>query len=324
LSAGDVLYALVGATATGKTDLAERLADDLGAEIVCADSRQVFADLDLGTGKPSVDERAARPHHLFDALQLGEAASAGWYAREAARAIDGIRSRGRLPLLVGGAGLYLKALQQGLAPEPAIDPTLRARLRTAYRELPLEELRARLSALAPESAQRIRPADRQRLSRALEVVEGSGRTLGWWQRQPVAPPVTGEWRVIEVRLDTAELDRRIAARTRGMFEHGLIEETRALSERGLEPKLRKLRAVGYDEALDLLAGRITREEAESRTRLRTRQLAKRQRTWFRHQIEARILDGSAREADLVAGARRGFESGRAEGPPAVDTPRGSA
>jgi len=304
-----ILFALVGATATGKTEVGERIADALGAEIVCADSRQVFADLDLGTGKPSPDERAARPHHLFEALSLDERPSAGWYARAAARAIEEIRSRGRRPLLVGGAGLYLRALREGLAPEPALDPDLRTRLRESHRDAPLAELRARLERLDPESAARIRPADRQRTSRALEVVEGSGHPLGWWQRQPGETPVAGEWRVVELRAEPAALDRRIAERTAWMFANGLLEETRGLIERGLDTALRRLRAVGYDEALDLLEDRLSRADAEARTRLRTRQLAKRQRTWFRHQIEARVLEMDGAIGDLAARVRRELEAG---------------
>ena len=296
------ILALAGATATGKTELAERLAAELGAEIVCADSRQVFAELDLGTGKPSAAERASQPHHLFDALSLAERPSAGWFARAACGAFASIRARGRLPLLVGGAGLYLRALQEGLSAEPQLDPAARLGLAAEHDALSLEDLRARLERLDPASAARLKPRDRQRMRRALEVAELSGKPLGWWQAQPVRPPVAGEWRVIEVRVEPAEVSRRIERRTAWMFANGLVEETGDLVARGFGPALRRLRAVGYDEALALLAGNCSREHAEIRTSQRTRQLAKRQRTWFRHQVEATVLDGEADFPERLAAA----------------------
>jgi tRNA dimethylallyltransferase len=154
-------------------------------------------------------------------------------------------------------------------------------------------LHAELSAVDPESAARLAPADLQRIVRALEVWRTSGRTLTWWHRQPSAAPLAARWRVLQLVAPAEDLAEGIARRTRGMFASGLIEETRALRERGLEAPLVALRAVGYDEALALLDGRLTREEAEARTSLRTRQLAKRQTTWFRHQIHAARLDSRA-------------------------------
>jgi len=299
------VIAVVGATATGKTDLAEALAEAIGGEVVCADSRQVFRELDIGTGKPAPAERAARPHHLFDALALGERASAGWYARAAGEACAAIHARGRTPVLVGGSGLYLRAAQHGLSGEPPHDPAVRARLREECERLGPEALHERLAHVDPVTAARLEPRDRQRVTRALEVHEASGRPLSWWHAHRGEPAVAGEWHVVELTMDPAALGERIARRTRWMFESGLVEETRALVEAGREPALRALCAVGYDEALDLLAGRITRAEAEERTGLRTRQLAKRQRTWFRHQVEAVRLDVEEREnADLASAVLR--------------------
>jgi tRNA dimethylallyltransferase len=283
---GPLVVAVVGATATGKTELAEALAAALGGEVICADSRQVFRELEIGTGKPAPRERAARPHHLFDALTLGQRPSAGWYASAAGAICAVIHGRGRTPVLVGGSGLWLRAAQHGLSGEPPHDPAVRERIRqTLEREGP-ESLHARLTRVDPATAARLKPRDRQRISRALEVYEASGRPLSWWHAREGGPVVAGEWRVFELTLEPRGLDERIGRRTRWMFDSGLVEETRALIEAGMEPALRALRAVGYDEALDLLASRITRAEAEARTNLRTRQLAKRQRTWFRHQVEA--------------------------------------
>jgi tRNA dimethylallyltransferase len=304
------ILALVGATATGKTDLGERLAEALDAEIVCADSRQVFGELDLGTGKPSAADRAARPHHLYDALALEERPSAGWFAREAARTIEGIRARGRTPLLVGGAGLYLRALREGLAEVPEAGEEARAELRREHAALPVEELRARLAQRDPESTARLGPRDRQRLSRALEVVELTGETLGAWHARPAAPLVTGEWRVAELQLPADVVAQNIQERTRWMFDHGLIDEVRALVAGGREAALRRLRAVAYDEALDLLAGTRTRGDAERRTNERTRQLAKRQRTWFRHRFHGVPIEN---DNNAIASVVRLFRSGAGAG-----------
>jgi len=296
----DTILALVGATATGKTEVGELLAEALGAEIVCADSRQMFRELDVGTGKPSKTERAARPHHLFDAWSIGDSVSAGEYARRAAAVIRQIRSRSRPPLLVGGAGLYLRALRHGLSQEPALDPEERARLRADLAAQPVEALHARLASQDPERAGRLRRRDRQRITRALEVVELSGRPLGWWHARPPQPPLVGEWRVVELCTPPAELARRIERRTSWMFANGLLDEARAVREAGLESELRRLRAVGYDEALELLEGRLSREQAEALTALRTRQLAKRQRTWFRHQFASERLETEGKNPDSLA------------------------
>ena len=290
------VIAIVGATATGKTDLAERLAEAIGGELVCADSRQVFRELEIGTGKPAPAERAARPHHLFDALTLGQRPSAGWYAQAVGAACGIIHSRGRTPVLVGGSGLWVRAAQHGLSDEPPHDAQVRARIQAELERIGPESLHQRLALVDPATAARLSPRDRQRITRALEVHDASGRPLSWWHEREGKPAVAGEWRVFELTLEPASLDERIAHRTRWMFETGLTEETRALVETGREAPLRALRAVGYDEALELLAGRLSRAEAEERTNLRTRQLAKRQRTWFRHQIEGVRLEGEGRGA----------------------------
>jgi tRNA dimethylallyltransferase len=194
-------------------------------------------------------------------------------------------------VLVGGSGLWLRAAQHGLSGEPTHDAEVRARIQAELGSVGPEALHERLALMDPVTAARLSPRDRQRITRALEVHEASGRPLSWWQERRGEPAVAGEWRVFELTFAPESLDERIARRTRWMFESGLIEETQALVAAGQEAPLRALRAVGYDEALELLAGRMSPAEAEARTNLRTRQLAKRQRTWFRHQIEAVRLDG---------------------------------
>ncbi|MGH7741512.1 MAG: tRNA (adenosine(37)-N6)-dimethylallyltransferase MiaA [Candidatus Eiseniibacteriota bacterium] len=303
------LIALVGCTATGKTEVAEFVAAALGGEVVCADSRQVFRELDVGTGKPSPEQRAARPHHLFEALtvaaytgQRGAAphATAGWYARVAAETCAGIHARGNTPVLVGGSGLYLRAAQRGLAPTPAIDPETRARLTRELAAGGAAALHERLAGCDPDAARSIHASDAQRITRALEVNESTGHSMRWWREQPSSAAVQGRWHVFQLGAEPAELRRRIAARTRWMFDNGLIEETRALIERDMSAALGRLRAIGYDEALELLAGRSSREAAEERTDLRTAQLAKRQRTWFRHQVESESLAADGRGAAALA------------------------
>jgi tRNA dimethylallyltransferase len=300
------IVAVVGATATGKTALGEALAEALDGEVVCADSRQVFRELEIGTGKPSHAERAARPHHLFDALSLGERASAGWYLEQARVACAEIHARDRLAVLVGGSGLYLDAAMRGLAPEPSHDPAVRARLRAELEREGPEALHRRLAVLDPEIARRLEPRDAQRVTRALEVAEASGRPLSAWHREGRAGAVLGPWRVLELTCPPRDLGVRIERRTRAMFDSGLVEETRTLVAAGLRDPLERLRAVGYDEALALLDGRLARAAAEARVNLRTRQLAKRQRTWFRHQVEpaviTRLAMAGASPRDLIEAA----------------------
>ena len=280
------IVAIVGVTASGKTDLGESLAESIGGEVVCADARQVFRDLDAGTGKPTPAARTARPHHLFDLLELGERPSAGGWARQARATCEAIAQRGGMPVLVGGSGLYLASLMGGLHDEPPHDAAVRERLRAEREALGPEALHARLAGIDPDTAARLAVRDGQRIVRALEVAEASGKPLSWWHAQQPAPPIEADWRVLELTCAPEVLAQRIDARTLAMFEGGLVGETRALIERGLEAELVALRAIGYDEAMDLIAGRISADDARARTNVRTRQLAKRQRTWFRHQVKA--------------------------------------
>lgn len=297
------VVALVGATATGKTAAGEALADALGAEVVCCDSRQVFAELQVGTGKPSPAERAARPHHLFDALALGARPSAGWYAGVAREACAAISARGALPLLVGGTGLYLAALMRGIAASPPHDASLRAGLAAALEGEGAAALHRRLAEVDPTTAARLAPRDAQRVTRALEVWQATGRPLSWWHAHRHRPGLAARWRVIELTATPAELAPRIETRTRWMFDHGLVEETRAIVEAGAEAALSALRAVGYDEALAVAGGRLDRASAEAITSRRTRQLAKRQRTWFRHQTDAvRVGTGGRTMREVIAAA----------------------
>jgi len=286
------VVALVGATAAGKTALAETLAPRLAGEVVCADARQVFIELEKGTGKPTPAERAVLPHHLFDWLSLGERPTAGGWARAAASVCEGCFARGTVPVLVGGSGLYVEALQRGLHPEPPADTGVRARLQSECESSGVEAMHARLTRLDPDAARSLKPRDRQRVLRALEVVEVSGHTLGWWREHAREAPLAADWHAFQLVVEPAALRVRITARTEAMWRDGLLEETRALVAAGLEEPLRRLSAIGYDEAREVLGGRLAPEAEMQAMSLRTGQLAKRQRTWFRHQFAAIPLDGA--------------------------------
>lgn len=291
------LLAIVGATATGKTAISEAVARHVGGEIVCADARQVYAELEIGTGKPTMAERAALPHHLFDARRLGDDTSAGWWARTASATCEAIWSSGATPVLVGGSGLYVDALRRGLFTEPPKDESVRERLRVELATEGPERLHAQLAEVDAKTAARLAPRDGQRIVRALEVWHASGEPLSAWHQRPRTGALVADWRIVEVTCEAGELDRRIAPRTRAMFDGGLIEETRALMSGGRTTALGALRAIGYDEAMGEIAGECDRAEAERRTNLRTRQLAKRQRTWFRHQLGDEILRCDGRDVD---------------------------
>jgi tRNA dimethylallyltransferase len=212
-------------------------------------------------------------------------------------------------VLVGGSGLYLRAFLTGLAPTPPHDPAVRARLRADLAAGGPEVLHARLRGVDPVSAGRIGARDAQRITRALEVHEVTGHALSWWHALAPEPGEERDARLIEVVVEPSRLRPRIAARTRAMFAGGLIEETRALRERGAGEALLRLRAIGYDEAMAVLDGRLDPEAAATRVDVRTAQLAKRQRTWFRHQIDAVRVDASALDTgDLVSAVREALRA----------------
>jgi tRNA dimethylallyltransferase len=270
----------------------------------------VFSELEIGTGKPDRSERAAVPHHLFDALRLGESASAGWYAAALAPVLTGIRGREKVPILVGGSGLYLNAAREGLTAEPPRDEELRARLREQLAADGAAALHRRLAEVDAASAERLHPNDGQRIVRALEVYEASGRPLSWWHAQGRQGGDGHPWRVFELEVEPFVLNRRIRERSEWMFANGLVEETRALLEAGRGDALRALHAIGYDEALDVIEDRSSITRATKDTSLRTRQLAKRQRTWFRHQVDAVRIDATDGDVSgLCAYIRAAIDTG---------------
>jgi tRNA dimethylallyltransferase len=276
------LVAVVGPTASGKSALALRLARVRSGEIVSCDSLQVYRGLDIGSAKPSPEERAEVRHHLVDVADPDEPFSAATYARLARVAVADIAARGRLPVVAGGTGLYLRALLQGLFEGPARDEALRARLEALAERFGDARLHQLLGNVDPEAAERIRPRDRVRVVRALEVYYATGRPITEGQRGG-AEPLRG-FRVLVLGLDPdrAALREAVAKRTRDMLARGLVEEARGLVGR-YGPDLRPLQSIGYRQALAVVRGAMSVEEAERSIVTDTMRFAKRQKTWFRHQ-----------------------------------------
>jgi tRNA dimethylallyltransferase len=288
-----------------KSALGVRLALEVGAEIVSCDSLQVYRGLDIGSAKPSVAERAGVPHHLLDVADPGEDFSAARYAALARAALADIAARGRPALVVGGAGLYLRALLSGLFEGPGRDEMLRARLERWADRFGDERLHARLARVDPESALRLAPRDRLRVVRALEVFRATRRPLHEHFRAQSA--ALRGYRVLVLVLDPPreELRARVEARTAQMLAHGLVDEVRSLLARGLSPAARPLQAIGYRQALHVLAGRLDAAQARRDIVQATLRYAKRQRTWFRHQAVAQWHA----HADEAARAARAFWGG---------------
>ncbi|MBS0378552.1 MAG: tRNA (adenosine(37)-N6)-dimethylallyltransferase MiaA [Proteobacteria bacterium] len=288
---------LYGPTGTGKTDWAVALAAELPVEIVSVDSALVYRGLDIGTAKPSAALRARVPHHLIDLCDPSESYSAGRFVRDALAAVAGIEGRGRIPLLVGGTMLYLRALFDGLATLPEASPALRAQLDQRAATLGWPALHAQLAALDPAAARRIAPNDAQRIQRALEVCLSTGRPISELQRS-TASPLAGR-RVLRYGLlpgDRSILHERLAQRFKTMMEAGFLDEVRALYARGdltaLHPAIR---SVGYRQLWAHLAGTGSLAEAVDRGIAATRQLAKRQLTWMRSDPSGIRLDPQRRE-----------------------------
>ena len=277
------LVAVVGPTASGKSALALRLARACSGEIVSCDSLQVYRGLDIGSAKPTVEERAEVKHHLVDVADPAEAFSAASYARLARVALGEIAARGRLAIVAGGTGLYLRALLRGLFEGPSRDEALRGRLELLAVRFGDARLHRLLARVDPEAAARIRPRDRVRVVRALEVYRVTGRPISEQQRQGAEPLQGFRGIVVGLDPDRATLRRAVETRTREMLARGLVEEVRGLLGRGYGPDLRPLRAIGYRQAVAVVRGEMTVAEAESAIVTETMRFAKRQRTWFRHQ-----------------------------------------
>lgn len=274
---------LMGPTASGKSAVALELAARLPVEIVSVDSAQVFRGMDIGTAKPGTTERAAVPHHLIDIVEPTESYSAARFRADALRLLREITSRGRIPLLVGGTMLYFKALREGLSVLPQADDSVRAAIETEASGRGWPALHAELARVDPATASRLKPADSQRIQRALEVFRITGHPMSELLGRREAEPLP--YRLVQIALlpsDRAALHRRIEARFIAMLKKGLVEELRSLRKRyALRPGLPSMRCVGYRQAWQFLEGEITEAELRDQGIYASRQLAKRQLTWLR-------------------------------------------
>jgi len=295
---GPRIIVLSGPTASGKSDLAMALARIFPLEIVNADSMQVYRFLDIGTAKPSLEERAEVPHHLIDVADPDEPYNAGRYVADAERAIAEIVSRGKAPLVVGGTGLYLRALLRGLDPAPA-DPAVRAALDRRWEEEGGQALHAELARIDPETAARVHPADRLRVVRALEIARVAGIPAGRSRTAWAAD--RGKYRSLFLALwpERGLLYRRIDARTEEMFRKGLVNEVRGLLGQGYGRGLKPMGGLGYRQAVAHLLDGVSLPEAVESTKRDTRRYAKRQLTWLASEPDLDRVDPGGPSGDVA-------------------------
>ena len=274
---------IAGPTASGKSALALKLARETGAVVVNADSMQVYADLRLLTARPTPDEEAQAEHRLYGVADAAEAWSVGRWLRAAVAVLDELKREGRPVVMVGGTGLYFRALTQGLADIPPVPEAVRAALTERFAGEGEAAFRAALAAVDADAAARIAPGDRQRLVRALSVHAATGAALSDWRAatRPVLAP--GDYEALVLEPDRAELYRRCDARLQVMLDKGLLAEVEALAARGRAPTLPAMKATGLREFIACLEGRATLAQALEAAQRETRRYAKRQLTWFRNQ-----------------------------------------
>src|SRR3954469_18720566 len=276
---------IAGPTASGKSALALELAQKTGGVVINTDSMQVYRDLSIITARPTMEEEARVPHRLYGHVDAAVNFSAGAWVADAEKVLAEARAERRLPIFIGGSGLYFKALTRGLSAVPPIAPEIRDAVRARLERDGVEALHAELARRDRVSAERLKPRDRTRIARALEVVEATGRTLPDWHREglpPLLPP--DEFSALFLAPEREQLYARIDARFDAMLEAGALEEVAALAGRKLDPLLPAMKAHGVPALIRYLGGEITREQAAEIGRADTRHYAKRQFTWFRHQL----------------------------------------
>lgn len=304
------MIVIAGPTGVGKSDLALRLAETVGGEIVNYDSVQIYRGFDIGSAKPSREVRARVPHHLFDIVDATDEFNAADYGRLARSTCEDITARGKVPILVGGTFFYLRALLTGLPEMPGRDEELRGRLRRiAQTARGPARLHRWLSKIDPQSGRKIAPADRHRVERALEVWIRSGRPISSWERESdetTALKASGALK-LALMIDRPQLVAALNARVEAMYAAGLIDETRGLLER-FPRTARPFGTIGYREAAAVVAGEMTRETAIEETKRRTRAYAKRQMTWLRSERNVHWIEAADREKAFAAALRQIEES----------------
>lgn len=298
-----LLVVLLGPTASGKTALSLAVAERFHGEIINCDSVAVYRELDIGTAKPSPEERSRAPHHLFDIVDPSSPMTAGEYARQARQVLGEIRDRDHLPIVVGGTGLYLRALVEGLFAGPERSESLRERLRKRHEQHGSVYLHRLLQRMDPEAAHNIHPNDASKLIRAVEVCIAARKPMSdLWEEG--RDPLTG-FRILRIGLDPDRkaLYDRINERAEEMFARGLVQETGALLGKYGRSK-GPLSSLGYRQAVELLEGKLTREQAIAAAQQGHRNYAKRQMTWFRREPDVRWLRGFGDDAEVQAEALR--------------------
>lgn len=289
---------ILGPTAVGKSELAVALALRLGGEIISADARAIYKDLNIGTAKPPACLREKVPHHLIDFLDPTERYDVMRFRRDVIRAIEEIRARGKMPIVVGGSTLYISALTGTFFAGPKADPQIRQRLEAQ----PQEHLRQRLEEIDPEAAQRIHPNDRVRTIRALEVYELTGLPISRWHKESQVP-FPYHFTKIGLTLDRRVLYERINARVDQMLAAGLLEEAKALKAK-LTPEMPAYRTIGYEELFEYLDGKISYDEAVRLIKKHTREYAKRQIIYFKRIPDVRWIDVTGKSLEEVLEAVR--------------------
>jgi tRNA dimethylallyltransferase len=273
------LPVIVGPTAVGKTALAVQVASRIKAEVISADSRQIYRRMDIGTAKPTKKELRAVTHHMIDFINPDEHFGAGQYGREASAAAGDVAARGMIPLVVGGSGLYVRALIEGFFSAPPVDISLRQEISKTAKEKGVQLLHEKLRAVDPEAARRIHPNDLQRISRALEVYEQVKTPMSALQKSQKKKGVTPLY--IGLARDREELRERIENRVDAMVALGFVKEVEDLLNAGYSPTLNSFRAVGYREMASHIAGEVSLDQAIAQTKKSTRAFARRQMTWFK-------------------------------------------
>ncbi len=297
------ILVLTGLTATGKTKIGIELARKLNGEIISADSRQVYKLMDIGTAKPTQQERKEAVHHLLDVVFPDETYSAGRFVREAEITIEQILNRQKLPIIVGGTGLYLKSLIYGIFESPKVSEEIRKKIQDEAEDYGLQKLFSRLTEIDPKTAELISPKDRVRIVRALEIYEVTGRPISELKTQWKKNQKKYEFKSYGITMSRKKLYESINNRVDRMIEQGFLEEVKNLRRLGYSFDLPALRTFGYLDIFNCLQGKVGLEEAIEKFKQGTRNFAKRQLTWFRHQLPLTWIDlDNQKPVEVILGA----------------------